>query len=224
MTPPLRSVLAVIPLVAVSQAVFVAILFAFDSDLAWGALGLGAAGWIAALALRMPVIALGRRLIQSDKAFARTIVAISGPAEEIVRLGVVLVVGREFATAFSIGIGWGAIEAVYAIVNAIALVSLAKKTDAKAVEARAKMEDFGIRTDTPPIWGVAERFSATAVHIGFTLIVAWQPWALIALVPLHSGLNFGTLRAVRSNLALGQGSLAAFGGVVLALGLVVSDI
>ena len=85
----------------------------------------GAAGWLVALLLRTPIGLVGIRITGSTERTQNWVTASSGPLEEGVRLSALLLVGRELSTALWIGLGWAAIEVLYAIVNGFALAALA---------------------------------------------------------------------------------------------------
>src|SRR5437868_6457352 len=72
---------------------------------------LGLLGWSIALLLRAPLAALTFRLPHNLKELA--VVAMSGPAEESVRLLAVLYLQANFASAISLGLGWASIEVLY---------------------------------------------------------------------------------------------------------------
>ncbi len=121
----------------------------------------------------------------------------SGPLEETVRLGAVLLAGNGFIVAYSIGFGWGAVEVVYALFNGAVVLRLARRSDEKAVEARRQLQELGLMTEAGPFLGILERLSATALHIGSTLLVAKWPVFVLAAVPLHSAINLGVLALTR---------------------------
>jgi hypothetical protein len=183
----------------------------------WQAFGLGALGWFVALMLRGPISALVRNLPEEK---GRTIVGLSsGPLEEITRLVLLAVTSASAAWAVSVGQGWAAIEVLFTMVNIVVIASLANKTDEKAVQAKQFLAAQGT-LNMSPLWGVLERIWASAFHIGTTLIVASNPWTVVLLIPLHSGLNLFAVRlasrsAVRSSLLI-----AVVGVLTLAIGLV----
>src|SRR5258707_10782145 len=76
---------------------------------AWRLLALGAAGWIVALLLRQPVMLITNRMTSAER--ARTIVGwTSGPAEELVRVGLVLLFVNTVSNAVWAGVGWAGVE------------------------------------------------------------------------------------------------------------------
>jgi hypothetical protein len=156
----------------------------------------GAFGWMVALALRAPVGLAGFRITGSTERAQRWVVASSGPLEESLRLAVLLLVGRDLSTAFSVGLGWAAIEVLYAIVNGFAVESLARRTDPEAEAARAMLPPVAL-AESGPWWGVAERAWASILHIGFTLLLAAAPALVVVTAAVHSAVNVGFLWLVR---------------------------
>ncbi len=196
--------------------------FLWGVPLSWGGIGIGALGWTIALMLRNPVALLAHAIPAVSKHVTTIVVAFSGPCEELVRLAVVLLLGRAFPMALSIGLGWAAIEVVYAIINGYVTLSLFRRDDEKARQARAVLENMGLAKamlNAPPFAGVFERIFACAVQIGFTLLLAWQPLLVILTIPLHSSTNFMALSLVRRSVVIAELSIAIIGIVVLLAGL-----
>lgn len=138
------------------------------------------------------------------------------------RLVVVLLLGRTFPMALSIGLGWAAIEVVYAIISGFMTLSLFRRDDEKARQARAVLENMGLAKamlNAPPFIGVVERIFACAIQIGFTLLLAWQPLLVILTIPIHSGTNFLALFLVRRSVVLAELCIVMIGLVVLLAGL-----
>ncbi|SDR90907.1 hypothetical protein [Agrococcus carbonis] len=185
------------------------------------ALVLGAAGWLLALVLRQPIALLVSRRTTPER--TATIVGwCSGPAEELVRLALVLLAIRSTEDALWAGFGWATVEVLLVVVNGIALASLITKTDAKSLEARALLEAQGMLGAQQVVWGVLERVSATAVHIGFTLLLFAQPWLVLVTLPLHSVINMSISRLAKRHLAATELVFAAVAAVVLWAGLAVT--
>lgn len=196
--------------------------FLWGVPLSWGGIGIGALGWTIALMLRNPVALLAKAIPATSKHVTTIVVASSGPCEELVRLAVVLLLGRAFPMALSIGLGWAAIEVVYAIINSFVTLSLFRRDDEKARQARAVLENMGLARamlNAPPFMGVVERISASAIQIGFTLLLAWQPLLVILTIPLHSSTNFMALFLVRRSVVLAELCIAIIGIVILLAGL-----
>jgi hypothetical protein len=182
---------------------------------------LGAAGWMLALVLRQPVALVASRTTTPQR--TATIVGwCSGPAEEIVRLALVLVALRAVGDAAWAGFGWATIEVLMVVVNTLVVASLMTKDDPGSVEARELLAAQGMTTPQHPAWGFLERLSATALHLGFTLMLFVQPWLVLVTLPLHSVVNMLTVRFARTHLAGTELGLAAVGVVVLGAGVLLS--
>lgn len=161
------------------------------------AIGVGAAGWSIALVLRGPVALVAMRVTRHQETAQKAVIASSGPLEELVRVGAVAVAGRDVSTALWLGLGWAAIEVVYSIANGFVVAALAERDDPEAERARSMLPEVAF-TKSGPWWGVVERIWASALHIGLTLVVAAAPFAVLATAPLHSAVNLGFLRLLRS--------------------------
>ncbi|HSK93756.1 MAG TPA: hypothetical protein VLA76_06845 [Candidatus Angelobacter sp.] len=178
----------------------------------------GAGGWLLALLLRAPVGLLGMHLAGTPERAQRWVVASSGPLEEAVRLAVLLLVGRDLGTALWIGLGWATIEVLYSIGNGFAVAALAERTDPEAERARAMLPPAALAA-TSPLWGVVERAWASALHIGFTLILAAVPLLVLVTAPLHTAINVGVLWLARHRgLLVVSAAGIALGATVLAAG------
>lgn len=193
----------------------------FDIELEWKALGFGALGWLIALALRGPVAMLATKFSGTPERAKLWVGGASGPLEEGVRLVVLLLVGVSFPTVMSIGLGWAAIEVLFGIVNSAVVVSLMRRTDEKAEEARRQMEAQGLLDANNSFWGISERIFASASHVGFALLVAAHPLLVLLTIPVHSGLNFSIVGLARSSMARAQLVFALLGSVLLLGGLAV---
>ncbi|MFD1212837.1 hypothetical protein ACFQ36_12395 [Arthrobacter sp. GCM10027362] len=194
-----------------------ALWLAFGSPLPVPAL-LGDAGWLLALVLRQPVALAASRFFGRER--AATIVGwFSGPAEELVRLALVLLALRSFDEALWAGFGWAAVEVLLVAVNVLVIADLMTKDDPKSRQAQQILQDQGMTTPQHPLWGLLERLSATALHLGFTLLLFAQPWLVLLTLPVHSLTNMLAVRFARTHLALTEAALAAAGLAVLAAGL-----
>jgi hypothetical protein len=167
------------------------------ADLRWSAIGFGALGWFGALFLRAPLAAILSQVMGDPERVKPWIITSSGPIEEGVRVVLLLLVGRSFSDAAAIGVGWAAIEVVYTIITGFITLTLVKRTDPEAVQARQMLEQQGMIRETGPWLGVIERIAATALHIGFTFIVAWNLWLAIVTAVVHSAVNLGTVQAFK---------------------------
>lgn len=198
MIEPMRSSIALAaPFLLLVPVAFGVAFVAGGHDPIPTALGAGAAGWLLALVLRGPVGLIAMRSTEDQERAQTVVAASSGPLEELVRLGAVTVVGRDLGTALWLGLGWAAIEVLYSIVNGFAMAALAERDDPEAERARSMLPEVAF-TKSGPWWGVVERIWASALHIGLTLVVAAAPFAVLATAPLHSAVNLGFLRLLRS--------------------------
>ena len=216
-TAVVRTLLPVLPLYVLVPIAFAVVFWAAGFPLHWGLFGLGALGWWVAYLLRMPVLLVMSKRNSGQQ--PKAIVYFSGPFEEGVRLVALLVFGASMSHALSIGQGWAAIEVAFAIVQGIAVTSLKFRTDEKAMRAKAAMAEIGIPTDGSALWGVVERLFASAFHIGATLVIAWDPWLVIVMMPVHTLFNVTVLRTMKKSIAVAESVVAVFGSVVLAAGL-----
>ena len=179
---------------------------------------LGAAGWMIALALRQPVALISSRVTTKDRAM--TVVGwASGPAEEVVRLLLVLFVLRTGSAAAWAGAGWMAVEVLYATASGLMIATLLTKDDPKSLEAKDFLLEEGLMQSYGPWWGVLERFSAAGVHIGFTLLLFAQPWLVLVTIVVHSATNMLFVRYFKRSIALTELVLLGWGIVVLTSGI-----
>ena len=188
------------------------------TDMIWKAFGLGALGWIIALFLRGPISALGMKL--PKERMQTIVVGSSGPLEEGVRLGLLLLTGAGFSQALSIGQGWAAVEVLYTMIQVVLIASLAKRVDEKAMQAKAMLEAQGT-VSASPLWGLSERIFASAFHIGCTLLIARYHWLVAVLIPLHSAVNLTAVSLFKKSIARFELTMAIVGTASLAAGLLV---
>ena len=73
--------------------------------------------------------------------------------------------------------------------------------------------------ESGPFWGIFERLSASAIHIGFTLIVAAMPVLVVLTIPVHSAINLLAFRLVSRSVGATQAALFAAGALMLGVGL-----
>jgi hypothetical protein len=179
---------------------------------------LGAAGWMLALVLRQPVALVAGRTTTPQR--TATIVGwFSGPAEELVRLGLVLAVLRTVDDAAWAGFGWATIEVLLVAVNGLVIASLITRDDPKSVEARELLTAQGMLGTQHALWGLLERLSATALHLGFTLMLFANPWLVLITLPMHSVTNMLMARFAKSHLAFAELALTVVGATVLTIGI-----
>ena len=177
---------------------------------------LGLLGWSIALLLRVPLALLTVRLSHNLKELA--VAAMSGPAEESMRLLAVLFLQANFASAVSLGLGWATIEVLYALISGFCTVVILSHGGVGAWQLKKRFLDTGLTVPATVYSGIFERLSATALHIGFTLLLAYHPLLILITLPLHSLINVGAL-SLNNRSALGtQMLIAVFGTATLLVG------
>jgi hypothetical protein len=213
-----RNTLIATPVTLLVPVAFALLLTALGADLVWSMIGFGALGWVGALMLRGPLAAILSQTVQDEDRVKNIIVTSSGPIEEGVRVVLLLLAGRSFSDAAAIGLGWAAIEVLYTVVTSFLTLSLLRRTDPEAMQARQILEAQGMIRETGPWLGIIERIGATALHIGFTLIVAWNLVAAIATAIVHSAGNMALIRTFKKNPVATELGLLAVGIAAFALG------
>jgi len=194
----------------------------WDVDGYWGPFFVGTLGWTLALGLRAPVGLIAKRMSKSPRVLQNVTVASSGPLEELTRLVLLLVVGTTFSPAYMLGLGWASIEVLYAVGVGFVTANLARREDDRGAALRAQ---FKGSLDTPavgPVVGILERVSASAIHIGFALMIAFNPLLVLVAIPLHSATNMTALK-FRDKLAAMQAFVFVVGVAVLAAALLLHD-
>ncbi|MBE3570011.1 MAG: YhfC family intramembrane metalloprotease [Bacillales bacterium] len=208
----------VLPFYILVPVFFAVLFYMYGTAVVWQAFGLGALGWIIALLLRGPVSAIAMKTSSKEKAQS-IVVSFSGPLEEGVRFGLLLLTSTSFSWAISLGQGWAAVEVLFTIVNGIVFISLANRTDEKAMQAKEMLQSQGNFTATP-LWGLIERIFASAYHIGATLVMAQIPWTVLLFIPFHSLFNLLSVKLLKKSIVLTEVFIAFVGIVVLLLGFV----
>jgi len=211
------------PLYLLVPVLFAALALIWEIELSPGWILLGAVGWLGALFLRVPVAMITQRLTTESDTIRQVVILSSGPAEELVRLAIVLITAANLDVGYAIGLGWGGIEVIYALINGFMIATLLKRTDEEAVKARQTMEEMGLlRAGLRPLYGVVERVAVMAVHIGLTLLLAFQPLLVLVTMPLHSLINYGFIVMMRRRVNIAFILLAPLiiGLVAYSLGLV----
>jgi len=218
-----RNTLTALPFMLLVPVGFALAYWLFGVSLRPSALLIGALGWLVALGLRAPVSMVLLKALKVPERVQPWVIASSGPLEEIVRVCVLLLVGRSFSQALSIGLGWAAIEVIYTAITAVVTLSLLQRTDEQAMQARAAMDAMGLLRPTTPALGVVERISASALHIGFTLILAWSFWLVPVTMLVHSAVNLTLVRTFKRAPLLSELALLVVGAVTLLTGLALFD-
>jgi hypothetical protein len=182
------------------------------------AIAIGVIGWVVALYLRAPFAPLAKKLGQERGGLLMA--GVSGPCEELIRLAMVLIFGRSFHLALSMGFGWGAVEILFAIISGGARLALLGRDDEKARQAKEILAAQGTM-EIPAGWlvGAWERVFATGLHVGFTLLVAFQPWLVVLLLPVHSLVNLTIPKFAKRSIWIVEGIVTVVGGTALILGL-----
>ncbi|CAJ1401501.1 unnamed protein product [Effrenium voratum] len=172
----------------------------------------GAAGWWVALILRLPVGLAAKACLKDTESLQLASVLISGPAEEGVRVAVLVVANwAQLSHAFALGLGWTSLELLFTLAQGYATIQLlrgARQGDAKAAEAFEVLaaQSNGEPFATSPFWGVLERVSAHMLHIALrgpdatvdrSLYVAYNPWLVFATAPGHSLTNWSVLTMMK---------------------------
>lgn len=224
-TPYIKNALSAIPLYFAALAPFIVLSYALEIELDTDYILLGALGWWLALLLRAPLILYAKNSKLPMEKSNRLIVGASGPAEETTRLILLVVIGLTSGNAYSVGIGWAAIEIIYGLTQVFGIGVLEQRTDKEAQEAKKLMKQAGMDKSlepSTPFWGALERVSASALHIGFSLMLVFSPFMVTFTIPFHSAVNFGVLRANAVSVAKSQLTLLVVGLGILAVGLLLS--
>ena len=214
-----RSMIIATPFMLLVPVVFTLAFTLTGTDLNLAAAGTGAAGWLVALAFRAPVGLGLLRVLKAPERVQPWVVGSSGPLEEGVRLLALVLIGRSFSDAVFLGIGWAAIEVVYTVANSFLILNLIRRTDEEAVQAREILAAQGMLRTTRPALGVMERVGATALHIGFTLLVAWNGITAIATMIVHSAVNLTLTRTFRASALASEIALLVVGFTAITAGI-----
>jgi hypothetical protein len=188
----------------------------------WGAIGLGALGWLIALQLRGPVALVANRVTTDRNKITLAVAASSGPAEELVRVAMILLFVSGLADAVWFGFGWATLEVLFVLVSTLVTPMLLARDDDKARQAREVLAAQGGLSATSPVYGIVERVSATGIHLGCTLLVAAQPWLAVITAIAHTATNLISMRLMRRSVLTTEVFIAAVGIVLLAAGLVLA--
>ncbi|WP_251551255.1 hypothetical protein [Neobacillus muris] len=215
----MRKAIAVSPIYLLVSVIFWLLFWKSGYPMIWTSFGLGILGWWIAYLLRIP-ISMVLMKIQEEKQ-PKGIIYFSGLLEEIVRLIVLVFMGSTVQKALSLGQGWAFIEVIFAILNLLILTSLKTKTDEKSMQAKEFLNATGIKLDGSPLWGAMERVFASGFHIGSALLIAWNPWMILVMIPVHTVYNVTVSRVMKRSIAYMELASALFGSSVFILGLFV---
>jgi hypothetical protein len=175
-----------LPVIAIVPVVLAVVLATTLAPVRAGAAALGAAGWLVSVALRGPAGALASSRMPKQAVPTLTLPALlSGPAEELIRLLLVLVGVHGFASLLWAGFGWGTVEVASTLVTAVGVRRLLLDPSDKAAEARRGMVSMGwlqYVQSLVPVLGAVERAAVSLLQIGFTRCWAgipgwcWSPY------------------------------------------------
>lgn len=225
LTPFLRNILWATPLYLLVPIPFFIIAQYLNIVLDYKYVLFGAIGWWLALVLRVPLILFIKNKKMDLSTSSKITIGLSGPTEETVRLILLILLGFSTPNAYSVGLGWAMIEILYGLIQIIGLGVLDSKTDAKAEEAKAIMKQMGMDKtleSSTPFWGALERVSASAIHIGFSVLLIFSPYLIIATIPLHSFINFFVVNMNKISISKSQLGLLIIGCAVFILSLVLT--
>jgi hypothetical protein len=131
---------------------------------------------------------------------------------------ILLILGITVNNAYSLAIGWAAIEIIYSLVQVFAMGILKDRTDPKAIEAKELLKLQGMDKSlepNAPFWSVFERLSANGLHLSFSLLLVVSPWLVLVTAPLHSGLNFLVTHLTKKSLAISEITLGMLSGLLV---------
>lgn len=225
LTPYIRNILWAFPLYILSPLPFIWLANFVDINIDFNSVLFGALGWWIALILRVPILLFVKKNKLEQKRSNKLVIGASGPTEEITRLVLLLVIGLTTTHAYSVGIGWGIIEVLYALIQIVGIGVLEQKTDSEAEEAKLLMKQMGMDKSlapNTPFWGALERVSGNAIHIGFSLLLVFSPYILLLTIPLHSFINFFVVQTNKTSIRKSQISLLAIGFTILVFGILLS--
>ncbi len=136
-----------------------------------------------------------------------------------------VIIGITTNNAYSVGLGWAAIEIIYGLIQITGLGILQQRHDAEAKKAKVLLSQMGLDKafqPSTPFWGALERVSVGAIHIGLNLALVFTPFMLLITVPLHSFINFAVVRMNKKSISNSQISLLLIAVTILAIGILLS--
>jgi hypothetical protein len=184
----------------------------------WRWIGTGAAGWTIALWLRAPVVVFAGRFTPRPATIGWVVGASSGPIEELVRLAAIVWLVSGMATTVWFAFGWLATETLYVAVSGAVTLVLLGRDDDDAHQVRELLQAQGT-LEAHPGYGVLERLSGAALHLGFTLLVAASPWLVPVTAAVHTGANLAAKALVRQSVRTAEAAVVLLATVTLISGL-----
>jgi YhfC intramembrane metalloprotease len=218
-TSGLKQLILVTPFYLLIPAAFILFASSLNTQASYIAMAWGAGGWLIAYFLRVPVSLITRKLGLESGASQNIVISFSGILEEIVRFAILFSIGRSFAVAYFVGVGWATIEVVYAIVNAYIVETIMRRNDPEALKIQDMLREMGMIHDLGVFIGLSERVFASMFHIGMTLSIAKWPWFLPIAIVLHSLTNLTVAKLQKSNVFGSQGIIALAGIAIFFVGL-----
>lgn len=179
---------------------------------------IGAAGWVLALALRPLAGGLMKAAGAGPGALQIGMVAVSGPAEELVRWPALGFAGGGFAGAVWLGIGWALAEALSGAGSVVAVRRILAQGGERAEKLKEQMEKAGEQAVGAPLAAGIERFSVTGMHVGLSLWIAASVWMVLPAMLVHSGFNIAAVAALGRTKSMLLTEVIIGGGAVLVLG------
>jgi hypothetical protein len=117
----------------------------------------------------------------------------------------------------------GTVELVSTLVTAVGVRRLLLDPSERGAEARRGMVSMGwlqYVQSLVPVLGAFERAAVSLLQVGFTLLLGWHPWLVLATTPAHSGLNLRAVQLIKQrSVILMETIVVAAGAVAFALGL-----
>jgi hypothetical protein len=218
-TSGLKQLMIVTPLYLLVPVAFIFFAYNLNASISYSAMAWGAAGWLAAYFLRVPVGIIVRKLGLESGASQNVVISFSGILEEIVRFAILFSIGRSFTVAYFVGVGWSAIEVVYAIVTAYVIETIMRRDDPEALKIQDMLREMGMIHDLGVFIGLSERIFASMFHIGMALSIAKWPWFLPIAIVLHSLTNLTISKLQKSNVFGSHGIIVLAGIAIFFVGL-----
>ena len=104
-------------------------------------------------------------------------------------------------------------------INTIAIANFMTRDDPKALKVQTLLRERGMLTTCAPGWAVTERCSATAMHVGFTLLLFALPWWVLGTIVIHSSANMIAVRYGKRSVVLTELAIAVLSVGILLCGM-----